>query len=233
VQLRQSTSWLVAGLMLAGCSHAPLATTTARSTGNPHVATAKLDAQGRAMQFEGLVKGQFLGQVTLTGTVVTLKGTKNAPVVYDFVDAPRTGLVRVTSDGFSTTVSNEKLLETVSASAGTDKLLPAMIIPIAIDVAIGGAKALAIYWLTHRTDFNRDDAIKACVVGMVSALLDFVPYGVYFEWLVPIAVNIISQVKTGDFKEIAAIAMKDVDKVVEVVKKILHAQAQAKVARAL
>jgi hypothetical protein len=232
VRLRQTTCGLIAVMMLAGCGHTPVVTPSSQLSGAAHTASVVLDANGRAAQFAGLVKGQFLGQVTVAGASVTLTGTKSAPVVYNFTQAPTTGLVAVASQGFSTTVSNQKLIETVSSPTGTDKFLPAMIIPIAIDVAFAGAKALAFYWLTHRNDFNRDDAIKACVVGMASALLDFVPYGVYFEWLVPIAVNIISQVKVGDLKEIAAIALKDLDKIVEVIKKILHARAQAGVVSA-
>ena len=101
-----------------------------------------------------------------------------------------------------------------------------MVVTIAIHVAIGGAKALAIYWLTHRDDFDKQEAIKATVVGMGTALVAFLPYGQYLQWLVPIAVDLIMSVKVGDLKEIMAAAMKQVDKIVEVIKRMLEAESR-------
>lgn len=214
-------------LMLAGCAHAPMPTAAVASS--TQTRAMALDGAGRANQLAALVKGEFKGTVAVKGAVVTLTSTAGDKVTYDFGATARTGMVAVTSGDATTSVSSDKVVESAS---GNDKFLPVVIVPIAIDVAFGGAKALALYWITHRHDFNRDDAIKACVIGMTEALLDFVPYGQYFKWLVPIAADIIAQVKVGDIKEITAIALKEVDKLVEIIKQILHDQPQASVAAA-
>ncbi|MDB5097153.1 MAG: hypothetical protein JWM80_1574 [Cyanobacteria bacterium RYN_339] len=222
--MRRTLTTLLAAVMLSGCAHSASVPAAPVPGANATAAAKGGDAATHAKAFAAQMTSQFTGTVQVKGSVVTLSAKDQATVTYDFKDTPRTGQVAVSTEGFSTTVSEKKLLEVAAGSAQHDKVLPALVVAIAVHVAIGGAKALAIYWLTHRENFNKQDAIRATVVGMGTALVAFLPYGQYMEWLVPIAVDILMQVKLGDFKEIAAIAMKQVDKIVEVIKRILHAQ---------
>jgi hypothetical protein len=227
---RIATALVASSILLAGCGH-PAAVPAAALPGSNVAAAAKGgDAASHAKAFAAQITSQFSGSVKVAGSKVTLSAKDQPSVSYDFKDTPRTGQVAVTTDGFTTNVSEKKLLEVAAGSAQHDKVLPALVVAIAVHVAIGGAKALAIYWLTHKDNFNKQEAIRATVIGMGTALVAFLPYGQYMEWLVPIAVDILMQVKIGDFKEIAAIAMKEVDKIVEVIKRILNAQEQGGVA---
>lgn len=226
---RTCTALLAATALLAGCGR-PATMPAASLPGTTAEAAAKGDAAAHAKAFAAQVTPGFTGTVKVAGSVVTLAAKDQPTVRYDFKDTPRTGQVAVSTDGFTTSVSEQKLLEVASGSANHEKVIPALVVAIAVHVAIGGAKALAIYWLTHKDNFDKQEAIRATVIGMGTALVAFLPYGQYMEWLVPIAVDILMQVKLGTFKEIAAIAMKEVDKIVEVIKRILHAQEQGGVA---
>jgi len=221
---RLCTALLVSSTLLAGCRHPAVNGATTLAGAAVNAASRSKDAAAHAQAFAKQIKPQFTGTVKVSGTVVKLISNDGATLEYDFKDTPRTGQVAVSSEGFTTNVSEQKLLEVASGSAQHDKILPAMVVAIAVHVAIGGAKALAIYWLTHRDNFDKQEAIRATVIGMGTALVAFLPYGQYMEWLVPIAVDILMQVKVGDFKEIAAVAMKEVDKIVDVIKRILAAQ---------
>lgn len=218
MQRRSCTVLLVAALALAGCGRPAVLGSSVAPAG-----LASQSVSEHAKKFAGLVKPRFKGTVTVKGSVVTLTAPEQGPVSYDFKTAPQDGQVTVTAEGFSTKVSEQRLLETV---AHGDKILPPMVVTIAIHVAIGGAKALAIYWLTHRDDFDKEEAIRATVIGMGTALVAFLPYGQYMKWLVPIAVDLIMSVKVGDLKEIMAAAMKQVDKIVEVIKRMLDAESK-------
>jgi hypothetical protein len=227
---RTCTALLAATVLLAGCGRPATIPASALQGTTAEAAAKGGDAASHAKAFAAQVTPGFSGTVKVAGSVVTLTAKDQPTVRYDFKDTPRTGQVAVSTDGFTTNVSERKLLEVASGGANHDKVIPALVVTIAVHVAIGGAKALAFYWLTHRDDFDKQEAIRATVVGMGTALVAFLPYGQYMEWLVPIAVDILMQVKLGTFKEIAAIAMKEVDKIVDVIKRILHAQEQGGVA---
>ncbi len=215
--MRSISLVLIAALLmtsLAGCGRPPVAVSTA-------VATDRLQAEGEradklARAFSVKVRERFEGNVGITGSVVTLHYQLMAPTVYDFAKTPRTGLVRVSSKDFELDLPLEKVMQSAEIDA-----LPALVIPIAIEVAIGAAKGLSIYWLTHRGEqFNKQEALKATAVGMLSALIPFVGQVAILNQLFPLAVNILAASKTLHYKDIAAAALNMVDEIVLVLTQI-------------
>lgn len=177
-------------------------------------ASAKSDSLAR--DFAIGVQKRFDGMVSVRGSVVTLRYHLMAPTTYDFSRTPKTGLVRVSAKDFDLQLPIDKVMQEVEIDA-----LPALVVPIAIEVALGAAKGLSIYWLTHRGEaFDKQEAIKATAVGMLAALIPFVGNIPILDQLFPLAVNVVSASKTLHYKDIAQAALGLVDEIVIVISQI-------------
>jgi hypothetical protein len=221
--LRQTTAALVALSLgvatLTGCGQyyagSPNARVAAETT-----ASASKDTK-LAKDFAALLKGQQYENVTTRGTRVILS-TDGVATTYDFAGAEKSGVVRVTAGEFTTAVSHKKLVETVQN--GASDVLPAMLVPIAIQIALGGAIKLAQYALTHRGDnFDKEQAVKAMLEGMIAAAIPLVRDVKYAQYLVPLAYAILRNAKSLDYKELAHTAMGMIDDIVKVLMQMIMA----------
>lgn len=199
---------------LAGCGRPPVPMASA-------VVADRAEAEGErsaklARDFSVKIRQRFEGNVGIKGSVVTLHYHLMAPTHYDFSKTPRTGMVHVSSKDFELELELEKVMQSAEIDA-----LPALVIPIAIEMAIGAAKGLSIYWLTHRGEkFNKQEAIKATAVGMLSALIPFVGQVAILNQLFPLAVGILAASKSLHYKDIAQAALNMVDEIVMVLTNI-------------
>lgn len=174
-----------------------------------------------AKEFATLLKGQSYENVTTRGTRVILT-TEGVATTYDFAGTDKSGLVRVTSGEFSTVVNHKKLVETMQN--GSAEILPAMLVPIAIQVALGGAIKLAHYALTHRGEaFKKEEALKAMLEGMLAAAIPIVRDIKYAQYLVPLALAILQASKSLNYKDIAEAAMGMIDDIVRVLWQMIQA----------
>jgi hypothetical protein len=184
---------------------------------------------GLASRFADLMRPNFTGTLTVEGAVVTLSADEIA-TRYDFSNAPTTGMVKVSADDFSTEESLEQLMQgaTVKAGGMTTELLPVLLVPIATQVAIAAAKALAMYYITHRgEDFDKSDAAKACVVAMGLALIPFVgPLGTVGQF-VPVAAKILQVAPSFAYADLAKAAIGMLDEIVPLVLMLIKARKAA------
>lgn len=209
---------LVAALALpslAGCGASP-SVPRMSSDSAAALAAESAKSKGLARAFAQKVQVRFAGPVVVKGDVVTLHYQLMAPTVYDFGKTPRKGTVRVSSKDYDLELPLEKVMQSVEIEA-----LPALVVPIAIEMAIGAAKGLSIYWLTHRGEaFDRKEAIKATAVGMAASLIPFASGIPIVDQLLPLAVSILATSKSLSYKDIAASAMGKVDEIVALVSSI-------------
>ena len=169
-----------------------------------------------ARTFAADMQKRFNGMVSTRGSVVTLRYQLMAPTVYDFSKTPRSGKVTISTKDYEVEMPLSKVMQ-----QGEIDALPALVIPIAIEVALGAAKGLSIYWLTHRGDkFNKQEAIKATAVGMLASLIPFVGNIPGLDQLFPLALNVLSASKTLHYKDIANAALGLVDEIVIVISQI-------------
>ncbi|MNR80318.1 hypothetical protein D3C72_110380 [compost metagenome] len=212
ISLLVMTTFLASSL--TGCgqlAQSPLASSVASDV---QATSQKSDAMARAFAVE--MQKRFDGLVSTRGSVVTLRYQLMAPTVYDFGKTPRTGLVKVSTKDYDVELPLSKVMQ-----VGEFDALPALVIPIAIEVALGAAKGLSIYWLTHRGEaFNKQEAIKATAVGMLAALIPFVGNIPVLDQLFPLAVNVLSASKTLHYKDIAQGALGLVDEIVIVISQL-------------
>lgn len=216
--MRHRISLLLAVTLLAssltGCGQ------LAQSPLNPMTASS-LEASSRksealAREFAIRVQKRFDGMVSTKGSVVLLRYHGMAPTVYDFSRTPRTNLVKISVKDFEMAMPLDQVMREVEIDA-----LPALVVPIAIEVALGAAKGLSIYWLTHRGEkFDKQEAIKATAVGMLAALIPFVGNIPILDQLFPLAVNVVSASKTLHYKDIASAALGLVDEIVIVLSQL-------------
>lgn len=172
-------------------------------------------------EFAQILEEQGYKHVKAKGykVVVTTEGVETT---YDFSRTAKTGQVRITAQGFTTEVSYEELV--AMTEQGATDILPAMLVPIAIQVGVGGAIKLAHYAITHRGDkFKKEEAIKATVEGMLLALVPVVRDVKYAQFLVPLAVALVSRAKTLHYKDLAHAAMEMRNQIVEVIWQMLKA----------
>lgn len=210
---RRTRLWaaaLAASMTLTACGRGPAM--TAAQPGMVVRAASAVDAKAKAERFASAIKKSFKGQVTVNKAVVTLTAPDQAPVTYDFTRTPATGLVVVSMEGYQTTVSEAKLMESADR-------LPQIVVTIAIQMLLGGAKALVIYYIKHPKDFDKKEATRAVLIGMGKALVSFVPnYGNALELLVPLVVDMLMKIEKKDLKHVAEVFMGQVDKVAAWVK---------------
>jgi hypothetical protein len=201
---------VAASLTLTACGRAGL--TAARPGAASAVrAASAADAKAKADRFASLIRKSFKGDVTVVKAVVTLQAADQAPVRYDFTRTPATGLVVVSIDGYETTVSEAKLLESADR-------LPQIVVTIAIQMLLGGAKALVVYYIKHPKDFDKKEATRAVLIGMGTALVHFLPHGAALDALVPMVVDMLMKIEKKDIKHVAEVFMAQVDKVADWVK---------------
>lgn len=207
-RLRLWAAALAATMTLSACGRG--AAPTAAQPGSPSAvrAASAADAKARANRFAGAIKKSFKGDVTVAKAVVTLSAPDQAPVRYDFTRTPATGLVVVSIDGYQTTVPEAKLM----ASA---ERLPQIVVTIAIQMLLGGAKALVVYYIKHPKDFNKRDATRAVLIGMGTALIHFLPHGAALDALVPLIVDMLMKIEKKDIKHVCEVFMAQVDKVAD------------------
>lgn len=216
--MRNRISFLVMVTFLAssltGCGQ--LVRSPLSPAGAATVETASQKSDALARNFAVKVQARFDGLVSTRGSVVTLRYQLMAPTVYDFGKTPRNGLVRVSTKDFEVELPLSKVMQ-----EGEIDALPALVIPIAIEVALGAAKGLSIYWLTHRGEkFDKQEAIKATAVGMLASLIPFVGNIPILDQLFPVAVNVLSASKTMHYKDIAVAALGLVDEIVIVISQL-------------
>lgn len=209
----------LAATALAGCGQSPTGVPDTRAAVEA-TASASKDAT-LAKDFANLLKSQGYKHVTRRGTRVTLK-TDGVATTYNFDSTAVSGLVRVESGDFGTWLSHKKLVETIQA--GPADILPAALVPIAIQVALGGAIKLAHYAITHRGEnFKKDEAVKAMVEGMLAAAIPIVRDVKYAQYLVPLALAILKASKSLDYKDIAKAATEMIDDIVRVLWQMIQA----------
>lgn len=175
------------------------------------------DGATHADRFAEALRTTFRGKLRRTGEVVTLE-SEDIIVHYDFSRADETGQVRITSEGFETEMAlSEVLAGAKSGEVGTEAL-PVLLVPIATQVAIAAAKALAMYYITHRgEEFDKSDAIKVTVVAMTLAVVPFVGSLGTFGQFVPIAGKLLASSSSFAFKDLAKAAVSMVDEIVPLV----------------
>jgi len=212
ISLLLSTALLAS--ILAGCGREPLPTARIASEATMQAEGEKADKLAR--DFAIGMRRRSDVYVTESGPVVTLHYQLMPSTLYDFSKTPRKGTVRVSSKDFEIEMPLDKVMQSIEVDA-----LPALVVPIAIEVAIGAAKGLSIYWLTHRGEkFNKQEAIKATAVGMLASLIPFVGQVPILNDLLPLAVNILAASKSLHYKDIAQAALDMVDDIVIVLSNI-------------
>lgn len=199
---------------LTGCgqlAHTPL---NASLSSDAQATSQKSDAMAR--EFARQMQQRFDGLVSTRGSVVTMRYHGMASTFYDFSKTPRSGVVKISTKDYEVEMPLSKVMQMGELDA-----LPALVIPIAIEVALGAAKGLSIYWLTHRGEaFNKQEAIKATAVGMLASLIPFVGNIPVLDQLFPLAVSVLSASKTLHYKDIAQAALGLVDEIVIVISQI-------------
>jgi predicted small lipoprotein YifL len=212
---------------LAGCGKpAPMGAPMMRSAAKAKAKGTDASATGLASRFAELMRPNFTGTLTVAGPVVTLTFEELA-TSYDFSATPQTGTVTVTSEDFSTEVPLDELMKGASLRAGgmTTEVLPVLLVPIATQVAIAAAKALAMYYITHHgEDFDKSDALKACVVAMGLSLIPFVGQLGTVGQFVPVAAKILAASGSFAYKDIAKAAIGMLDEIVPIVLALLKAR---------
>lgn len=212
-----SLSLVVASL--AGCAQAPAPTAAAQSS--LLAAQAKRSSQ-QAKAFAELLKPRFTGKIAVRGAIVTVTSNTGETASYNFSAVGRTGLVKVTAGDATFEVRHADLIRTTTVDGAPADALPVLLVPIAIHVAVGGSIALAQYAITHPGDkFDKEEAVKATVVGMVAALTPFVRDVQYVKYLVPLAVMILNKAESLHYKDIVAAAMAMKNDIIQVLMRML------------
>jgi hypothetical protein len=195
-------------------------------------AARNVDESFFARQFYDQLKLQYPGAVTIEGAVVTLRGDAAAAeagvTTYDFGETALTNQVRVRTVVFDTTIDFNLLMETFASDPGSPEVLPALVVPLAIQLTVAAAQSLAIYALAHRgEEFQRDEAIKSMAVGMATALIPFTAGMRYVGTLTPVAAKILAQSSTLAAADIARASLPLLGEIVLVLRAIWKERKQA------
>lgn len=218
--MRKSLSALLILALVAPLSACGQAAPTGRAIERQGTRFQRMNAEGPllAQRFVAALKENYRGQVRLAGAVVTLEDAEGLAVSYDFSRAEKAGAVRVTSEGFETELELEAVLTGASGGQFGTEALPVLLIPIATQVAIAAAKALAMYYITHRgEEFDKGDALKVTVVAMSLAVVPFVGSLGTVGQFVPIAGKLLASSSSFAFKDLAKAAVSMVDEIVPLV----------------
>jgi hypothetical protein len=188
-------------------------------------------AQGRhaapasqlAREFAEQLSAKYGDKLTHKGTTVTLSADKTSRTIYEFARTPATGKVRVSSGEYTFEIAHAKLLEGGKSGEMNAEVLPAMLVPIAIQVGLGAAVSVANYWIHHRGEnFKRDEAIKAAVEGMLAAMIPITRDLKYARFLAPLALALVKSAASLNYKDLAKAAMDNLDDIVKTLIAIIH-----------
>lgn len=218
---------LALALPLAGCGKPMPA--GAPMTRQASKARAKsVEGAVLAQRFADAMKPGFTGKLRVQGAQVHLE-FDGAVTTYDFTTTAQSGQVRVISDEFSAELPLEDLMRGAAVGGGQGtEVLPVLLVPIATQVAIAAAKALAMYYITHRgEDFDKGDAAKATVVAMGLALIPFVGQMGAVGSFVPIAAKLIASSSSFGYADLAKAAIGMVDEIVPLVLALIKARRAA------
>jgi hypothetical protein len=168
-----------------------------------------------AREFADQLSVKYANKVTHKGTTVTLTSDQTR-TIYEFSRTPSTGKVRVSSGAYTFEIAHAKLLEGGKSGEMNAEVLPAMLVPIAIQVGLGAAISVANYWIHHRGEkFKRDEAIKAAVEGMLAAMIPITRDLKYARFLAPLALALVKSAASLNYKDLAKAAMDNLDDIVK------------------
>lgn len=215
---RSVTLTLVAALAmgtLAGCGQAgPGQTAAAR-----RAAAVQAREASPAKQFYQRMKGMYAGEVTIAGDRVSLAYPDQPVSVYDFADTAHTGQVRVTIGEFETAMAFADLMADAPEGGAGAEILPALLVPIALDMAAAGGQALVLYWLGHRgEDFDKGDAAKCVALAMALAIVPFLGEMSALGHILPVAAKLVGSSNGFAAKEVMRAAAAMSGEIIELVR---------------
>lgn len=207
---------------LSGCGQTVNQAPALNAATSAQASAAKTSATQMARDFADQLALHYGGAVSHRGTTVTLgKGADRT--TYEFGQTPKTGKVKVSNGDYSLELAYTKLTEGAKTGEMNAEVLPAMLVPIAIQVGLGAALGVANYWIHHRGDkFVREDAIKAAVEGMLAAMIPITRDLKYVRFLTPLALVLVKSAKTLNYKDLAKAAMDNLDDIVKTLIAIMH-----------
>lgn len=211
---------LAAGV-LAGCGQAGAPGAVGARKGAAQL--RGLSAQASlARQFYERVKANYAGSVAIEGDRVTLTYPDQPVSIYDFSDTPRTGKVAVTIGSFETELSMADLMASAPEEGVGTEVLPALLVPIALDMAAAGGQALIMYWIGHRGDeFDKGDAAKAVALAMALAIVPFLGEMTALGHILPVAAKLVASSNGFAAKEIMRAAAGMSGEIIELVKYLI------------
>lgn len=217
---------LALAMPLAGCGKPlPAGAPTARQA--TKVRAKSVEGAILAQRFADAMKPGFNGILRVQGALVHLE-FDGATTTYDFTTTAQSGQVRIISDEFSAELPLEDLMRGAAVGGQGAEVLPVLLVPIATQVAIAAAKALAMYYITHRgEEFDKGDAAKATVVAMGLALIPFVGQMGTVGSFVPLAAKLIATSSSFGYKDLAKAAIGMVDEIVPLVLALIKARRAA------
>jgi type IV secretory pathway protease TraF len=120
-------------------------------------------------------------------------------------------------------------MESFAADGDGPEVLPALLIPIAVQMTAAAAEALALYWLDHHgAAFQKDEAVKAMVVAMGVSLVPFMAEVKYLGHLAPVAAKILAVAPAFDAVSIAKAAVPMIGEIVLALREIWKERKAAK-----
>lgn len=223
--MRKAWCCVLVGVLAAttGCGHAPVGLASAVQARALHARS--VEASAFAKQFYDQLKPRFSGSLRLDDGVVTV-GTDD-PTTYDFGATPATRKVAVHTSAFDTTVGFDDLMQGVADDGGTE-VLPALLLPIAVQLSVACVESFVIYYAGHHGDnFNRGDAIKAMAIGMTTALIPFLGELKYVQPLVPFATHVLEAAPALTPEAIAKAVVPLLGELVSALREIIKARKAA------
>lgn len=223
--MRKAWCCLLAGVLVTatGCGHAPVGLASAVQARAAQARAA--DANAFARQFYDQLKPRFTGTLRLDGSVVTLGS--DDPTRYDFTATPTTQKVAVHTSAFDTTVAFDDLMQGVADDSSTE-ILPALLLPIAVQLSVACVESFVIYYAGHHgADFDRNDAVKAMAIGMTTALIPFLGELKVVQPLVPFATHVLDAAPALTPEAIARAVVPLLGELVSAIREIIKARKAA------
>lgn len=222
-------TWVLALIVatLAGCGRVPLLGPGAAA---PRGAAFQRGLQlegSHAQQFYARMKGAYQGQVALEGDRVSLTSPDQPVSVYDFSETARTGKVHLTIGEFTLDLAFAELMVSAPDGETGTEVLPALLVPIAMDMAAAGGQALVIYWLRHRGDaFDKGDAAKAVGLAMALAIVPFLGEMSALGHVIPLAAKLVAACPSFEAREVMRAAAGLTGEFIDLVKVLIKLRKQ-------
>lgn len=205
---------LTAGLV-AGCGQAG----PGQAAGVRRASAIQAREAAPARLFYQRMKATYAGEVTLQGDRVSLAYPDQPISVYDFAETPRTGQVRVIIGAFETSTTLADLMTDAPEGGAGPEVLPALLVPIALDMAAAGGQALVLYWLGHRgEDFDKGDAAKCVALAMALAIVPFLGEMTALGHIIPVAAKLVASSNGFAAKEVMRAAAAMSGEIIELVR---------------